>query len=126
MTVRGAMAASRAGTALHDLDVQDAVAALARNHHAEEEQRRPPAADLADRARRVATEVDPTVLMMLPMVGGRPLSKEYRTEGGVLYAGGRAGPEIGVSDRGAARRRRVRCELTGSSNGPIARPFLGS
>jgi len=43
-----AVGAYRADVALHDLDVQAAVDALAHPHHAEEEQRQPPAAYLAD------------------------------------------------------------------------------
>jgi len=59
----------------HDLDVQDAVDTLVRHYHAEEEQRQPPAVELADRAWRVATQVNPAVQMMPPMTGvvGLPL-----------------------------------------------------
>jgi len=52
------------------------VDALVRHRHAGEEQRPPPDANLADRARRVATEVDPTVQMMPAMAGVVGLPQE--------------------------------------------------
>jgi hypothetical protein len=47
----------RADRSLLDVDVKDAIDALARHYHAEEEQRRPPALNLSDRARRVFASV---------------------------------------------------------------------
>ena len=42
---------------MHDLDVQVPVDAPVRHYNAEEEQRQPPAAELANRARRLFTSV---------------------------------------------------------------------
>jgi hypothetical protein len=50
-------AAYRAYRTILDLDVKDALDALARHYHAEEEGRTPPVLRLGDRARRIFTEV---------------------------------------------------------------------
>ena len=47
----------RADRSLLDIDVKDAIDALARHYHAEEEQRTPPAMTLGDRAERVFRSV---------------------------------------------------------------------
>lgn len=96
----------RADPPLHDVDVQDAVGVLVRHYHAEDGARQPPAAELAGRARQVATEVNPTVEMMPPMAGvvGLPQEDARRTtrirrtrSGSGPWVRGTALPHSGVS-----------------------------